>query len=92
MKLANSAVLKLLVILVIATTAKAGSAGKINDLINQARKYDSAYTLGPQTSQQKALEFYQSALTAGPDKEQRLNILYRMGQLNGCAYKTKRKI
>lgn len=84
MKLANRVVLKLLVILAIAATAKA------DDLVSQAWKYDSAYTPGPQTSQQKALELYQSALTTKLSKEQRLEVLFRMAQLNGCAYRASK--
>jgi len=90
MKSASDIVLKLLVTLLIAATAEAGSIGKVDDLISQARKYDSKYTLGPQTSQQKALELYQSALISGLSKEQRLETLFRMAQLNGCAYKVSK--
>lgn len=91
MKSANDIVLKLFgILLIAATVAEAGSGGTATDFISQAHEYDSAYTLGPQTSQQKALEFYQSALAAGPSKEQRLEILFRVAQLNGCAYKASK--
>jgi len=87
MKLPADIVSKLLVVLLIAATAaEVSSAGEVDDLTSQAHKYDSAYTLGPQTSQQKALELYQSALAAGPSKEQRLDILFRMAQLYGANY------
>ena len=60
------------------------------DLINEAHKYDNMYSLGPQTSQQKALALYQAALAAQPDDKQRLQILYRMAQLYGSAYQLEK--
>lgn len=56
------------------------------ELIRQAHKHDSAYTLGDSVDRQKALSLYSSALTAEPDDKQRLHILYRMAQLYGTNY------
>ncbi len=79
--------LKLLVVLLLASTVvKAESTKTAGELIKQAHGHDNMYTLGEQASQQKALGFYQSALTAKPDKKQRLHILYRMAQLYGSSY------
>ena len=57
------------------------------DLIAEAHKFDNMYTLGPEASQQKAIEYYSSALESEPDDEQRLHALHRMAQLYGSAYR-----
>ncbi|MBN1185867.1 MAG: FecR domain-containing protein [Bacteroidales bacterium] len=56
------------------------------ELIEQAKKYDAAYTLGTNVNRQKALNLYNSALESEPDEKQRLHILYRMAQLYGMTY------
>ena len=87
MKLATNTLPRLLAVLLLAAaTLKAEEPDKVADFIEQAHKHDNMYTLGPEASQQKALGLYESALSAGPDKKQRLHILYRMAQLNGSAY------
>ncbi|MDH4241253.1 MAG: hypothetical protein OEW48_16975 [Phycisphaerae bacterium] len=91
MKLTHKTLLKLLPVLLLATTIlKAEDPDKVAELIGQAHKHDNMYTLGPEASQQKALSLYQSALSAEPDKKQRLHILYRMAQLNGSAYQLEK--
>jgi tetratricopeptide (TPR) repeat protein len=91
MKLVSNTLLKLLPVLLLATaTLKAEDQDKVAELIRQAHKHDNMYTLGRDASQQKALSFYQSALSAEPDKKQRLHILYRMAQLNGSAYQLEK--
>jgi tetratricopeptide (TPR) repeat protein len=69
---------------------KAEDPDKVAELIAQAHKHDNMYTLGPEASQQEALNLYQSALAAEPDRKQRLHILYRMAQLNGSAYQLEK--
>ncbi|MHC4084998.1 MAG: tetratricopeptide repeat protein, partial [Planctomycetota bacterium] len=71
-------------------TLKAEDPDKVAELIAQAHKHDNMYTLGPEASQQEALNLYQSALAAEPDRKQRLHILYRMAQLNGSAYQLEK--
>ncbi|MHC5059958.1 MAG: FecR domain-containing protein [Planctomycetota bacterium] len=57
------------------------------ELIEQAHKHDTAYTLGDSANRQKALSLYNSALEYEPDEKQRLHILHRMAQLYGTAYR-----
>ena len=91
MKLVTNTLLKLLPVLLLATaTLKAEDPDKVAELIGQAHKHDNMYTLGREASQQEALNLYQSALSAEPDKKQRLHILYRMAQLNGSAYQLEK--
>jgi tetratricopeptide (TPR) repeat protein len=91
MKLVSNTLLKLLLVLLLATaTLRAEDPDKVADLIAQAHKHDNMYTLGPEASQQEALSLYRSALAAEPDKKQRLHILYRMAQLNGSAYQLEK--
>ncbi len=47
------------------------------------------YTAGPEASQGKALDVYRQALAADPDSSQRLQILFRMAQLQSCAYRVQ---
>ncbi|MHC4705179.1 MAG: hypothetical protein ACYTFQ_31905 [Planctomycetota bacterium] len=61
-----------------------------SELIEHAHKYDNMYVSSSDASQQKALEFYQAALRAGPDDKQQLHILYRMAQLYGSAYEVQK--
>jgi hypothetical protein len=61
-----------------------------SELIEHAHKYDNMYVSSSDASQQKALEFYQAALRAGPDDKQQLHILYRMAQLHGAAYQLEK--
>jgi tetratricopeptide (TPR) repeat protein len=80
----------LLLLLLAVATVKAEGTEKVAELIEQAHKHDNMYTLGPEASQQKAIGFYELALEAEPDKEQRLHILYRMGQLYGSSYQLEK--
>ena len=68
----------------------AAFAQNVAELIEQAHECDNMYTLGPERSQQKALDLYQAALEAGADEKQRLHILYRMAQLYGSAYELQK--
>ena len=87
----SKTVLKLLVVLLLATTmVKAESTKTAAEFINQAHKHDNMYASDAESDQQKALRFYESALAEGPDEKQRLHILYRMGQLNGSAYQLEK--
>jgi hypothetical protein len=91
MKSITNTLLKLLPVLLLATaTLKAEDPDKVSEIIAQAHKHDNMYTLGPEAGQQEALNLYQSALAAEPDKKQRLHILYRMAQLNGSAYQLEK--
>lgn len=56
------------------------------ELIEQARRCDAAYNIGPQVDRRKAIELYERAMTAGPDRQQRLETLFRMAQLHGCVF------
>jgi tetratricopeptide (TPR) repeat protein len=91
MKLVSNLILKLLPVLLLATTTlNAEEPDKVAELIEQAHKHDNMYTLGPEASQQKAIALYRLALSAEPDKKQRLHILYRMAQLNGSSYQKEK--
>lgn len=91
MKSVSKTLLKLLPVLLLATaTLKAEDPDKVAEFIAQAHKHDNMYTLGPEAGQQEALSLYQSALSAEPDRKQRLHILYRMAQLNGSAYQLEK--
>lgn len=60
------------------------------ELIREAHRYDNMWASTQDANQQDALEFYSAALMAKPDDEQRLHILYRMGQLYGSAYQREK--
>jgi tetratricopeptide (TPR) repeat protein len=78
-----------LVIWLVAAPADAVRAEAAAELIEQARQYDCGYTASPEASQRKALDIYRQALAANPDPPQRLQILFRMAQLQSCAYRVQ---
>jgi hypothetical protein len=57
------------------------------EFVAQARQCDPSYAIGPQVSRTRAMELYEKALTAGiTDPRQQLDVLFRMGQLQGCIF------
>jgi len=78
------------VVIAILTGSVSAQQQTAADLIRQAHEYDNMYNLGPETSQQKALSLYQSALAASPTEKQRLHIIYRMAQLYGSSYQLEK--
>jgi tetratricopeptide (TPR) repeat protein len=86
--LASDATLRLLCILLLAAPAVIAEdeGPTAAELIEQAHQYDGRYNATEQANQQKAISLYAEALEAKPDSSQRLHILYRMAQLNGCIY------
>ena len=81
------AILVLFTLILVSPRAQAQTA---SELIEHAHKYDNMYVSSPDASRQKALEFYQTALRAGPDDKQCLHILFRMAQLYGSAYQLEK--
>lgn len=79
-----------LVLMFFSSVSAADDGKTAADLIAKAHKHDNMYTLGPQASRQKALEYYRPALETHPDDKQRLHILYRMAQLHGSAYQLEK--
>lgn len=74
----------------IACSAGEAAAQIATEFIEQAKQYDCGYTAGPDASQHKALEIYHQALAATPNPQQRLHILFRMAQLQSCAYRAEK--
>ena len=70
--------------------ASANNDDTATELIQEAHKYDNMWASTQDANQQAALKFYNSALRAEPDEDQRLHILYRMGQLYGSAYQREK--
>jgi hypothetical protein len=75
-----------LAICIVAWSAATLWAQTAAELIEQARRYDCGYSAGPDASQVRARDLYQQALAADPDPQQRLHILFRLGQLHSSAY------
>lgn len=69
---------------------KGEDAKTATELIKEAHKYDNMWASTQDANQKTALKFYNAALGAGPDEDQRLHILYRMGQLYGSAYQREK--
>lgn len=91
MKSVNRKVLALLALaLSMAWSPTQVRAETATELIEQAGQYDATQTLGPGVDRQKALELYEKALAAGPDQQQRLQVLFRMAQLHGCIFDPKK--
>jgi tetratricopeptide (TPR) repeat protein len=59
-------------------------------LIEQAHRHDNMWASDQDADQKKALEYYEAALAAQPDEQQKLHILYRMAQLYGSAYQLEK--
>lgn len=78
----------LCVLLVIASVAEASETAA--EFIKEAHKYDNMYTLGPDTSQEKAIDLYNKALKAKPSDDERLHILFRTAQLYGSSYQVEK--
>lgn len=95
MKTADDIVRKLLGgLLLVAALFSAGAVANNSDtvaeLIEEAHKYDNMWATSQDANQQSALKFYNAALGADPDEDQRLHILYRMAQLYGSAYQLEK--
>jgi tetratricopeptide (TPR) repeat protein len=60
------------------------------ELIARAHGHDNMYTLGPEASQERAVQLYELALQADPNERERLHILFRMAQLYGSAYQVEK--
>ncbi|GEM_PF-1618498 len=80
----------LIAVLVLAITPAQAGAQSATELIEQAGQHDATQSLGPGVDRQKALELYEKALAAGPDQQQRLQVLFRMAQLHGCIFDRKK--
>ena len=79
--------IEVLVVTLLSGISAADDGSAAADMIAEAHKFDNMYTLGPETSQLKAIEYYSSALESEPDDKQRLHALHRMAQLYGSAYR-----
>lgn len=82
---AGGATSRVAVLLLLALGPVAGvRAQTAAELIEQARQSDPGYGAG--MDRQKALELYEKALAAQPEAPQRLDCLFRIGQLQGCIF------
>ncbi|MCP4612640.1 MAG: hypothetical protein GY845_28405 [Planctomycetes bacterium] len=70
--------------------AVANNSDTVAELIEEAHKYDNMWATSQDANRQSALKFYNAALGADPDEDQRLHILYRMAQLYGSAYQLEK--
>lgn len=75
---------------IFSASAVANNSDTVAELIEEAHKYDNMWATSQDANQQSALQFYNAALGAGPDEDQRLHILYRMAQLYGSAYQLEK--
>jgi tetratricopeptide (TPR) repeat protein len=95
MKTADNIVRKLLEQLLLgavifSASAVANNSDTVAELIEEAHKYDNMWATSQDANRQSALKFYNAALGADPDEDQRLHIIYRMAQLYGSAYQLEK--